>query len=45
MARNLQALPFLALGLGVDDLFMMLHAFKGTMRSHRGVRAEAACNL
>jgi len=41
----MQALPFLALGLGVDDLFLLLHAFKGTMRTHRGVRGEVAVGL
>jgi len=32
----LQALPFIALGLGVDDLFLLLHAFKDVMREWRG---------
>jgi len=37
----LQALPFIALGLGVDDLFLLLHAFKHTMKEWRG----AQCGL
>jgi len=32
----LQALPFLALGLGVDDLFLMLHAFRDAMMHYKG---------
>lgn len=42
----LQALPFLALGLGVDDLFLLLHAFRQVMSDHKGSRryaAEQAC--
>lgn len=35
-ATMLQALPFLALGLGVDDLFLLLHAYKGVMSHFRG---------
>jgi len=31
-----QALPFLALGLGVNDLFLLLHAFKRIIAQHRG---------
>ena len=32
----LQALPFIALGLGVDDLFLLLHAFRATMKDWKG---------
>ena len=36
----LHALPFIALGLGVDDLFLLLHAFRTTMLEYEGGRAE-----
>ena len=41
----LQALPFLALGLGVDDLFLMLHAFKEILTSHKGVKGSEVLGL
>ncbi len=31
-ATSLQVLPFLALGLGVDDLFLILHCYEATVR-------------
>ena len=41
----LQALPFLALGLGVDDLFLLLHAFKTVMSEHKGRAAPVIVAL
>jgi len=41
----LQALPFLALGLGVDDLFLVLHAFRTIMKQWSGRRAEVIVAL
>jgi len=41
----LQALPFLALGLGVDDLFLLLHAFRQVMSDHKGSRRDTVVAL
>jgi len=47
-ARVLQVLPFLALGVGVDDVFLLAHAFSETGQNKRipfEVRLRPLCRL